>query len=262
MATINKPYTFSAGGTIVAAEHNSNFDTIYNEFNGSISNANISGSAAISDSKLAQITTAGKVSGAAITLLTSVPSGAGIIPVANLGSGTPSSSTFLDGAGAWTATSSLITAANALAGSVIQTQYQNFTTRVAGGTTTIPLDNSIPQSSEGHEFFTFNFTPIRSTSKLIIEVGFFGQLSANETIVVALFKDSDTGAIKAVASGACTQDLVHLAHHMDSPGTSQVTFKVRAGATGGGAGLDMNGYTTQLFGGVAGSWIRVQEIKE
>lgn len=67
MSTIAKPYTFSAGATIVAAEHNSNFDTIYSEFNGSISNTNIASNAAIADTKLAQLTSAGKVSATAIT---------------------------------------------------------------------------------------------------------------------------------------------------------------------------------------------------
>jgi len=67
MALITKPNTFTQGATIVAAEHNSNDDTIYNAFNGNISNANISGSAAIVDTKLAQITTASKVSTTAIT---------------------------------------------------------------------------------------------------------------------------------------------------------------------------------------------------
>lgn len=41
------------GSVIVASEHNTNFDTIYNEFNGSISNANISSTAAIGNAKLA-----------------------------------------------------------------------------------------------------------------------------------------------------------------------------------------------------------------
>ena len=66
MSLISKPFTFSAGGTIVAAEHNSNFDTIYNAFNGNIDNANIGASAAIVDTKLAQITTASKVAASAI----------------------------------------------------------------------------------------------------------------------------------------------------------------------------------------------------
>ena len=39
MGVISKPNTFSAGATIIASEHNSNFDTIYNEFNGNIENA-------------------------------------------------------------------------------------------------------------------------------------------------------------------------------------------------------------------------------
>lgn len=52
MSIISKPNTFSPGATIVASEHNDNFNTIYNEFNGNINNANISNSASISYSKL------------------------------------------------------------------------------------------------------------------------------------------------------------------------------------------------------------------
>ena len=52
-----------------------------------ITNNEVSGSAAITDGKLAQIVTAGKVSGAAITLLTSLPAAAGVIPAANLPAG-------------------------------------------------------------------------------------------------------------------------------------------------------------------------------
>lgn len=53
---------------------------------GAIVNADINTSAAIVDSKLAQITTAGKVSGAALTSLGSIPSNAGTIPAANVAS--------------------------------------------------------------------------------------------------------------------------------------------------------------------------------
>lgn len=52
MATITKPYTFTSGAIIYAAEHNDNFDTIYTDYNGNITNANISASAAITYSKL------------------------------------------------------------------------------------------------------------------------------------------------------------------------------------------------------------------
>jgi len=52
-----------------------------------ITDAKTCASAAIADTKLAQITTASKVSGAALTLLGSVPSGGGQLPIANGGTG-------------------------------------------------------------------------------------------------------------------------------------------------------------------------------
>ncbi len=87
MSLISKPFTFTVGAVIVASQHNSDFDTIYQDYNGNLNNDNISGSAAIADTKLAQVTTAGKVSGAALTTLTSVPAGAGVIPLANIATG-------------------------------------------------------------------------------------------------------------------------------------------------------------------------------
>ena len=63
--------------------------------NGNVQNVNIASNAAIADSKLAGITTAGKVNGSAITGLANTPAGAGVLPGANLGSGTPSASTYL-----------------------------------------------------------------------------------------------------------------------------------------------------------------------
>lgn len=87
MSLISKPYTFTLGATIVASEHNANFDTIYSDYNGGVTNANISASAGIADSKLAQLTTAGKVSGAALVSLGSIPTGSGTIPAKNGGTG-------------------------------------------------------------------------------------------------------------------------------------------------------------------------------
>ena len=53
MGTISKTYTFTAGNTIVASEHNSNFDTLFNCLNGNIENVNIKSDAAIANTKLA-----------------------------------------------------------------------------------------------------------------------------------------------------------------------------------------------------------------
>jgi hypothetical protein len=84
MGLVTKPFIFTDGQVAEAPQVNSDLDTLYNVVNGNLSNTNISASAAIVDSKLAQITTGGKVSGAALTSLSSIPAGAGVIPAANI----------------------------------------------------------------------------------------------------------------------------------------------------------------------------------
>lgn len=90
MSLISIPFTFSAGAVIIASQHNSNFSTIYSDYNGNIDNTNIvaaagiayskltltgsivnadiNASAAIADSKLATISTTGKVNISALTV--------------------------------------------------------------------------------------------------------------------------------------------------------------------------------------------------
>jgi hypothetical protein len=68
MGTITKPNTFTTGTSIIASDHNANFDTIYNDFNGGITNVNIATTAGIVDSKLDTISTVGKVNLTAITV--------------------------------------------------------------------------------------------------------------------------------------------------------------------------------------------------
>lgn len=79
------------GGTLPDSANKSDFYAIIdNATVHAIENADISDTAAIADTKLAQIATASKVSGAALTSLSSIPSGAGVIPSANLPSTVPS----------------------------------------------------------------------------------------------------------------------------------------------------------------------------
>ena len=72
MSIIVKPNTFTVGATIIASEHNANFDTMYNDYNGNISNNNISPTAGIVDTKLAQITTTNKVDIDSVTSLSGI----------------------------------------------------------------------------------------------------------------------------------------------------------------------------------------------
>jgi microcystin-dependent protein len=87
--------------TVNSANLNALVTPIITECNGKLDNTNIVAAAGIVDTKLATISTAGKVLGAALNTLTGIPSGAGVIPVANLGSGTPTALTALLGDGSW-----------------------------------------------------------------------------------------------------------------------------------------------------------------
>ena len=82
MGLVTKSYTFSAGQVIIAAEHNADFDDLYTLVNGNIGNANISLTANIASSKLATITTAGKVN---ITALVATSQAAGDLIYYNSG---------------------------------------------------------------------------------------------------------------------------------------------------------------------------------
>jgi hypothetical protein len=90
MATITTGYTWVNAEQITSTKLN---NTAGAATISGIVNADISAAAAIADSKLAQITTASKVSGAALTSLTSIPGAAGVIPGANI----MTRGTFVDG---------------------------------------------------------------------------------------------------------------------------------------------------------------------
>jgi len=70
--------------TVNSANLNALVTPIITECNGSLDNTNIKAGAGIVDTKLATIATAGKVEGGALTKLDEIPSGAGVIPSANV----------------------------------------------------------------------------------------------------------------------------------------------------------------------------------
>ena len=75
MSIIVKPNSTANGTTADGAKVSANFDTIYADYNGNITDANIAASG---------ITTYGKVNGAAISNLSGMAVGAGALPIANL----------------------------------------------------------------------------------------------------------------------------------------------------------------------------------
>lgn len=59
MSTITKPKTWADADNVNYNDLNDNFDTIYNDYNGSVTNANVSASAAIAESKISFNTATG-----------------------------------------------------------------------------------------------------------------------------------------------------------------------------------------------------------
>jgi len=139
------------------------------------------------------------------------------------------------------------------------------TSAVASGSGTIPLDNSVPQSSEGNQFMSLSITPQSSINKLFIQVIFTGGEVANtdDNFTVALFKDSDIGALKASAGGVYGNSIltIPLNHYMTAGTTSTITFKVRAGLSSGSIYINGAANQGQAYGGVSCSSITIMEIK-
>lgn len=135
---------------------------------------------------------------------------------------------------------------------------------VATGVTTTPLDDTIPQNTEGTEFMSLAITPKSATNILVVQIVFFGSNSAASDIVLALHQDTTANALSAVAefsSQATGRLSIPLQHRMVAGTTSSTTFKLRVGSNGAGT-ITMNGSSgASLFSTVTKSTITITEYK-
>lgn len=133
----------------------------------------------------------------------------------------------------------------------------------ASGTTTIPLDDTVPQNTEGTQFYSVSITPTNSNNKLLIFANLTAYPSTSVNAVAALFQDSTASAI--ATSNPCylgggTWGLLSLMHSMTAGTTSATTFKLRAGPASA-ATVYVNGNNSgRLFGGTMRSGILVIEV--
>jgi hypothetical protein len=145
-------------------------------------------------------------------------------------------------------------------GDVVQTRFQSVTA-LATGTTTIPLDNTIPQNTEGDQYMSDSITPTNALNVLRIRSLAYASFNGG-TLSMALFQDSTANALKAMtqfsnASAACTMSLNHF---MAAGTTSSTTFKWRIGASTAGT-TSFNGILAgAIFNGTAGSETEIAEI--
>ena len=143
---------------------------------------------------------------------------------------------------------------------VVNTQ----TGAVATGTTVIPFDNTIPQNTEGDQYMSLSITPTNASSKLKIDVVFWGtNANINHWLSVALFQDSTANALAAFANFQTVGTAANAStftHYMTAGTTSATTFKVRAGPNTADT-VTFNGQSGgRIFGGVMASSITITEI--
>lgn len=149
----------------------------------------------------------------------------------NLGAGTSGQALVTQGAGAnptWADRRKLVQR-------VIATNTTKF-----GITTQIPLDNTIPQNTEGDEIITRSITPTNASNRLLIRFACSGLVTGLGTgCVVALFKDSDANAIESQYF-SINPVMGGLVHERAAGGTSAITFKIRGGPAAASATLRIN----------------------
>ena len=140
---------------------------------------------------------------------------------------------------------------------VVNTQVNASST----GTTTMPVDDSIPQSGEGDEYMTLTITPKNTNNILIIDAsGLFKTSSAgNDPFSLALFQDATAGALAGTLIHDIATDTdfqLALRHKMTAGTISATTFKIRAGSSAAGTTT----FNSAVHGGVESSNITIWEI--
>jgi hypothetical protein len=127
----------------------------------------------------------------------------------------------------------------------------------------IPQDNTAPLRNEGDTVFSVNFTPKKATTTIRVEVVL--HISGTTRLcVVALFNtiganDPAIASVGHYAGHASITNPVVLNHEFASPGTSQMTLQVNAGAN---AAYVLNGSSTAgLFNGTMASRLIIEEYE-
>lgn len=147
-------------------------------------------------------------------------------------------------------------------GSVVQMASVTFTA-AATGSTLIPLDDTIPQNTEGDQYMTLSITPKSTTNNLVIQVITFLSSNAANHLMTALFQDTTANALAVADQFMATSGgfaSIPLTHVMAAGTTSSTTFKIRAGGNNANT-TTFNGSATRFFGAINKSSIIIWEIK-
>lgn len=166
-------------------------------------------------------------------------------------------------AGVWATAASLIMVNPTIRpGQTVQQPY-NVDGAYASGSTAIPLDDTIPQITEGTQFMTQAITPVSSGNILEIEhVGNY-VTGTGASLNVAMFQDATANALGVWGgdgANALFLEAIPCRHRMVAGTTISTTFRMRAG-TNSGVLSEFNGRSgARLMGGALSSSMKITEI--
>lgn len=161
-----------------------------------------------------------------------------------------------------------VTEANLFAvGSILQSVSAEITDYSTTYSAIIPIDDSVPQISEGSQILSVSITPKYASSKIRCRfVTACASGSGAVYISAALFRNSDANAIasNAVGTPATNWPTMLALEKDDSPATtSATTYTIRIGPQSGGYNMKINGAgNTRVHGGAARAVLVVEEIKQ
>lgn len=152
-----------------------------------------------------------------------------------------------------------------LPGHVVQNVRTQSTSYVTGSTA-IPFDNTIPQSTEGDQYMSATIFLVSAANLLNVAVSAnLGHSAGPAQMVAALFQDSATDACAAstnTATGAGYFCNIAFVYRALCRLTTSTTFKFRAGSpTAGTYSINGIGSTGNLGGVIASSFIDTSEIQ-
>jgi len=149
---------------------------------------------------------------------------------------------------------------------VIQIQTTVFSGVSASGGVALPVDNTIPTSTEGTQMLLMTMTPRSASSKLRVQAsGMFSlNFTANNKGAISLVRDTTGSAFAARAATWPSADeyvSIYLESVVSSNAASATNFSIRIGPNNASDNLRVNGNSGgQLFGGVSPLTLTVTEF--
>ena len=137
-------------------------------------------------------------------------------------------------------------------------------TAVGTGFTVIPVDDTIPQITEGDQYMTVSVTPKAVGNILVVDALVLLSHSAPNTwLSAAIFRDAVSNALAANAAFAETGGggvVVPVRAYHTVASLSAITFRLRAGGHQAGTTTFNGTSASRLFGGIGISSLQVMEL--